>query len=44
MGGINMNMKLEVANSIIDLLWIRGLINDLERERIKLKNAETFTL
>lgn len=39
-----MNMKLEVANSIIDLLWIRGLINDLERERIKLKNAETFTL
>lgn len=39
-----MNFKLEFANSIVDILWIKGLLSDNERNSIKNKNAETFTL
>ena len=30
--------KLEIANAIVEMLWVKGLISDEEKRRIKEKN------
>lgn len=30
--------KLEIANVIVEMLWVKGLISDDEKKRIKEKN------
>ncbi len=35
-------IKIALANAIIDILWIKGLLTDLEKENIKKLNDLSF--
>jgi len=35
-------IKIALANALIDMLWIKGLLTDLEKENIKNQNALSF--
>ncbi len=38
----NRQIKIAMANAIVDMLWIRGYLTDLEKEKIKNRNNLSF--
>ena len=37
-------IKTDVANALIEALWLKGFLSDAEREKVKNDIAKAFTL
>lgn len=39
---VSRKLKIALANAIVEQLWIKGLLTDNEKEKIKIRNESSF--